>query len=509
MSSIFCSIRKDRFNLTITDTIDLINSNSKYGKNGYFILHKNRLADSVSTESKDITDDSLLKATEKVKIYDTVIGCFLSNTIYNSSTYKNYFYNGLYLTLFDGFIENDSDIIDKYKFKNITSYADLYTKLFMLHLEATKNYQKALLRTNNELTGLFSIITFSAEYNNILIVKNGRPLKYAYSKMEYFQIGSIETTDLSYQIMQDKYYMIVNLNTLKIESEGSLSFKLPTYFKPIVEDSYLILSSGGIISSTLIAVASKILKLKNINILNVGYKNGTYFISEKQSTREVARKFGLDSVTLDIRNVYESVVQTPIQNPTIEHDLKFLNYYTPSKELFIIGTAINHARTIGCNKIMIGNTLDEYNPSNYQELIYSLNKINDTVGTIEIISPFKHMTKIDVLKLGYALDTPYELTIDCSQPVHIEDLTIPREQFLYIKKTLAKSFVGCGSCLDCTTRRYLFLANRLKDPQENLYVNPLVKTINYMEYMNNIKQYGYLSMSDKDKTDIVNGFKIL
>lgn len=124
------------------------------------------------------------------------------------------------------------------------------------------------------------------------------------------------------------------------------------------------------------------------------------------------------------------------------------NTYVPFRNANLLAIATSFAESRGAEAIFIGVQSLDYSgyPDCRPAFIEAFQRVID-LGTkektrIRLKTPFIHMTKTDILELGFSLGVPYEHTWSCYRN---ED-------------------VACGTCGSCHFRREAFAALNKKDP---------------------------------------------
>jgi 7-cyano-7-deazaguanine synthase len=126
------------------------------------------------------------------------------------------------------------------------------------------------------------------------------------------------------------------------------------------------------------------------------------------------------------------------------------NTYVPFRNANLLAIATCFAEARGADAIFIGVQSLDYSgyPDCRPEFIAAFQKVID-LGTkdttkIALFTPFIHMTKTDILRVGIELDVPYEHTWSCYR----------------------NEGKACGTCGSCHFRQEAFAAIGRKDPIE-------------------------------------------
>jgi 7-cyano-7-deazaguanine synthase len=218
------------------------------------------------------------------------------------------------------------------------------------------------------------------------------------------------------------------------------------------EHSAIVLLSGGLDSTTALAVASR----KEDEILGVSFSYGQRHKAEIEAARRVADSFSIAHVVLEVNlgkagvlmehdaemphMTYEEIEQSQGVSPT----------YVPYRN----GTFLSHAASLavarGIGTIYAGVHAEDARgwayPDCTPEFIGAMqNAIY--VGTyfkVRLIAPFQYKMKHEIIATGLRLGAPYHLTLSCYEG------TSP----------------ACGRCPTCVSRLEAFRANGVSDPIE-------------------------------------------
>ena len=220
----------------------------------------------------------------------------------------------------------------------------------------------------------------------------------------------------------------------------------------------LVLSSGGIDSTTCLALAIEKYGKENVIALSVFY--GQKHDKELQAANKVAKYYGVIHKSLDLAEIFKdsdcSLLQGSSQEIPEESydeqlkktDGKPVSTYVPFRNGLFLSCAASIALSNGCDVIYYGAHSDDAAGSAYPDCSDEFNKaMNDAIylgsgKELHIEAPFVLLTKADVVRFGTKLKVPYELTWSCYEG----------------------GDKPCGKCGTCIDRRKAFAANGLKDP---------------------------------------------
>ena len=213
------------------------------------------------------------------------------------------------------------------------------------------------------------------------------------------------------------------------------------------------LLSGGMDSSTLAYLAKS--KGYEILALHLNYGQRTEQ-KELKSARKIAsllRAEAFIEINLDYFTKFGASSLTDAEIAVEEFDparAHMPNTYVPFRNANLLSIATSFAEARGADAIFIGVQSLDYSgyPDCRPEFIEAFQKVID-LGTkdttrIGLFTPFIHMTKTDILRVGLKLGVPYEHTWSC-----------------YRNERKA-----CGTCGSCHFRKEAFATIGKNDPIE-------------------------------------------
>lgn len=220
----------------------------------------------------------------------------------------------------------------------------------------------------------------------------------------------------------------------------------------------LVLLSGGIDSSTCLAIAVKKYGAQEVMALSVGY--GQKHSCEIQAARNIAGYYNVVHKELDLSKLFEgsdcsllSSSENEIPKESYEEQLKKtdgapVSTYVPFRNGLFLSSAASIALSNGCSEIYYGAHSDDAAGNAYPDCSKDFNDaINSAIyigsgNALRVTAPFIGMNKAQVVKMGLGLKVPYEMTWSCyeggDQP--------------------------CGVCGTCRDRAKAFEANGVSDP---------------------------------------------
>lgn len=224
----------------------------------------------------------------------------------------------------------------------------------------------------------------------------------------------------------------------------------------------LVLSSGGVDSTTCLAMAVAEVGAENVLALSVYY--GQKHDKEIQAAKKVAEYYGVQRMELDLSVIFagsncsllkQSTEEIPLESyaQQIEetHGEKPVSTYVPFRNGLFLSSAASIALSHGCSKIMYGAHADDAAGAAYPDCSLDfVNAMNQAIylgsgNQLTIEAPFVSLTKADVVKKGLELGVPYDLTWSCYEGG---------------EKPCGK----CGTCID-----------RMKAFEKNGTIDPLLK----------------------------------
>ena len=225
----------------------------------------------------------------------------------------------------------------------------------------------------------------------------------------------------------------------------------------------VVLSSGGLDSTTCLGIAIDKLGKENVSTLSISY--GQKHFKELECARKIADYYGVKHYEMDLSEIMKYSNCSLLQHSTeeIEHkayseQLKETNgnpvaTYVPFRNGLFLSTVAALALSIYPEdeiEVYCGMHADDAAGNAYPDTSVQFNKaINEAIylgsgNKVKVVSPLVELTKAEVVKVGTKLKVPYELTWSCYEG-HDK---------------------ACGKCGTCIDRLKAFELNGLKDPIE-------------------------------------------
>lgn len=221
----------------------------------------------------------------------------------------------------------------------------------------------------------------------------------------------------------------------------------------------LVLSSGGVDSTTALGLAVKKYGKENVLALAISY--GQKHDKEIQAAKAVAEYYGVEQMSLDLSLIFrysncsllkqsdEAIPEKSYAEQQAENGGEGpVSTYVPFRNGLFLSSAASIALSRGCEVLYYGAHADDAAGAAYPDCTPVFNKaMGDAIWEgsgrqIRIEAPFVEMNKAEVVRIGLSLGVPYELTWSCYEGGE----------------------VPCGKCGTCIDRAAAFAANGIKDP---------------------------------------------
>lgn len=225
----------------------------------------------------------------------------------------------------------------------------------------------------------------------------------------------------------------------------------------------LVLSSGGIDSTTCVGIAIDRYGKENVSTISIFY--GQRHSKELECAKKIADYYKVNHYEMDLSKIFQYSNCSLLKNSTDEVPDKSyeeqieengqgrVSTYVPFRNGLMLATATSIADSLYPNEeivIMYGAHKDDAVGDAYadcsQEFADAINKaINiGTYNKINLEAPLVNINKAEVVKKGLELKVPYNLTWSCYRGG---------------KKQ-------CGRCGTCIDRKKAFKINNVQDPVE-------------------------------------------
>lgn len=220
----------------------------------------------------------------------------------------------------------------------------------------------------------------------------------------------------------------------------------------------LVLTSGGVDSTTCLGMAVDKYGKDNVVALSVSY--GQKHTKELEASEKVAEYYGVEHLYLNLAEIFRfsdcSLLKHSDKEIPHESYAKQLestdgtpvSTYVPFRNGLFLASAASIALSKNCEVIFYGAHSDDAAGSAYPDCSEAFNKaMNEAIyqgsgGQVHIEAPFVTWTKKDVVRKGLELGVPYELTWSCYEGGE----------------------KPCGQCGTCIDRQAAFVENGTVDP---------------------------------------------
>lgn len=223
----------------------------------------------------------------------------------------------------------------------------------------------------------------------------------------------------------------------------------------------LVLSSGGVDSTTCVGISVKDLGSENVSTVSVFY--GQKHNKELECAEKVAEFYNVKHYVLDLSNVLQYSNCSLMKNST--EDIPMMSYaeqiekngegkvstYVPFRNGLMLSAVAALAQSIYPDDdvdIYLGAHADDAAGRAYadcsEEFTSAMNTaiVIGTYGKVRVVAPLVNLNKAGVVKLGLSIDVPYKYTWSC----------------------YSGGDKPCGHCGTCIDRAKAFEANGISDP---------------------------------------------
>ncbi len=220
----------------------------------------------------------------------------------------------------------------------------------------------------------------------------------------------------------------------------------------------LILFSGGVDSTTALAIAIDKYGKENVIALSISY--GQKHKKEIEAADNIVNYYQVEHICLDLAKIFaysdcsllehsnKEIPHEPYVKQLSKTDGEPVSTYVPFRNGLFLSAAASIALSRKCSVIYYGAHMDDAAGNAYPDCSDIFNKaMNQAIyegsgHQLEINAPFVKMTKAQIVKIGLELKVPYELTWSCYEG----------------------NDKPCGMCGTCLDRQNAFLENGIIDP---------------------------------------------
>jgi len=265
------------------------------------------------------------------------------------------------------------------------------------------------------------------------------------------------------------------------------------------KDRAVVLLSGGIDSSTVLAIA----KAGGYDLYALSFDYRQRHRRELESARMVAERLGVEQhliIEFDLREIGGSALTSEMEVPKgrealrvrgkeMDSELRAVSSeqipvtYVPARNTIFLSFGIGWAEVLAAADIFIGANAVDYSgyPDCRPEYLKAFEDMANlaTKASVEgklrfrINAPLLSMTKGEIIKKGIDLGLDYSLTWSCYDPQISDELRVTSNKLREEKNSEDSSlvtrypslnYVPCGKCDSCRFREKGFEEACLKDP---------------------------------------------
>ncbi|MEN6320283.1 MAG: 7-cyano-7-deazaguanine synthase QueC [Syntrophaceae bacterium] len=219
----------------------------------------------------------------------------------------------------------------------------------------------------------------------------------------------------------------------------------------------IVLSSGGIDSTTVMAIAQS----EGYEIYSLTFRYGQRHVVELEAAKKVVAYFEARKhlvLDIDLRIIGGSALTDQIAVPKSrgerEMNVGIPSTYVPARNTIFLSYALAWAEVLGISDIFIGVNAVDYSGypdcrPEYIAAFESMANLATRTGVegktrIRIKTPLIHMSKAEIIQIGIGLGVDYSITHSCYDP-------LPDGK-------------ACGQCDSCLLRRKGFREAGIQDP---------------------------------------------
>lgn len=220
----------------------------------------------------------------------------------------------------------------------------------------------------------------------------------------------------------------------------------------------LVLFSGGVDSTTCLALAMERFGKENVEALSIFY--GQKHQKEIEAAKKILSYYGITGMELDLSAMFNfsncsllTHSNTDIPHESYEEQLKVsdgkpVSTYVPFRNGLFLSAAASIGLSKHCSYIYYGAHRDDAAGNAYpdcsEDFFAAMNTavFEGSGKQLQLVAPFINKNKAQIVKEGLRLHVPYELTWSC----------------------YAGEEQPCGTCGTCIDRRRAFELNGVKDP---------------------------------------------
>lgn len=225
------------------------------------------------------------------------------------------------------------------------------------------------------------------------------------------------------------------------------------------EERILVLSSGGIDSTTCLAIAIDKYGKENVEALNITY--GQKHIKEVKQAEKIAEYYDIGHIHINLSEIMKYSNCPLLQHST--ENIKHKSYaeqlnelggegtvdtYVPFRNGLMLSVAASYAISKDCTQIYYGAHADDAAGRAYPDCTPEFSEAMNTAiyegsgKIVKMVAPLINLNKTGVVKIGIDLKAPYHLTWSCYEGGEKQ----------------------CGTCGTCIDRQNAWKTNGYIDP---------------------------------------------
>lgn len=221
----------------------------------------------------------------------------------------------------------------------------------------------------------------------------------------------------------------------------------------------LVLLSGGIDSTTCLAIAVDQVGAENVEALNIIY--GQKHAKEVDNAKKVADYYGVNYTLINLSEIMKFSNCPLLKHSTesIKHESYAqqlaemggegtVDTYVPFRNGLMLATAASYAISKGCEEIYYGAHADDAAGRAYPDCTPEFSEAMNTAiyegsgRVVKMVAPLINCNKSQVVAKGLALKAPYQYCWSCYEGGEKQ----------------------CGTCGTCIDRAFAFKSNHIVDP---------------------------------------------
>jgi 7-cyano-7-deazaguanine synthase len=220
----------------------------------------------------------------------------------------------------------------------------------------------------------------------------------------------------------------------------------------------LVLSSGGVDSTTCLGMAVEKYGAENVLSLSIAY--GQKHDKEILASDKVAKYYKVEHIHMDLEKIFtysdcsllkhsdKEILKESYDEQLKHTDGNPVGTYVPFRNGLFLSTAASIALSKGCSVIYYGAHRDDAAGNAYPDCSKEFeDAMNEAIyqgsgKQLHLEAPFIGWTKAEIVKKGLELKVPYELTWSCYEGGE----------------------KPCGKCGTCQDRAKAFALNGVEDP---------------------------------------------